>query len=1304
MDAAYQYKAFISYRHTAHDKAIAEKLQKKLESYKPPKGLDQKEKWKIFRDETELSSNSSLSDKIKDALRHSEFLIVICSETTKDSKWCREELEFFKSLHNGSTAQIIPLVTSGNPEEVFPPALLTTTVLDEDTGEYFERDVEPLAANVSAPTLKGSLSALNTEFLRVAAPMLYCGYDNLFLRDRRRRRRRIVTAGAAVTVAVILFTLYTLTMLMKISSQNADLEKKNNELDLSNSNLKVAYSNLDTANTKLTKINSDLDTANSKLIKSNSDLDNANSELLITNAALDNSNAELSQKKKDLENVNGELKTINSELDNSNAELQKTNTALDNSNAELLKSNTALDKSNAELQKVNTALDASNTQLQQSNEALDKSNIELQDTNEALAAAKQKAEDREKEAVSAKEIAEVRRQEAEEAMRKAIAAEEAARIAEQQARDAEEEAIEARDAEEEQRKKAEAAKKEAETARDDAEKARDDAENARLETEKKNRALMKANAEISASNADATFSYNYDRIGALKEAVSTPLYQESDSDILPATTRFLNKALYSMAVNRNPRLTLTLEAQSYIKDFRFSPEGNYIVACGVSGFVNVFDVKTGKMIYNTNETTLSGAYPIDERHVIIITSNTVSSIDFLTGEVTWSHTMKEISRINISSIRNSVLSDDRSKVALFNNDGFYAFLNTQTGETIYTYHSSSFMSGFYDNAQKDFSDGVHFSVACYQGIESEGNKYLICIDLSKERYSQIKLGDVHVDTTRNIGSNSVAVAYHTQDENNVKSELRIYNRLSSKLLKTCTLCDTALNDMEAVSSLKTEGNGAITEYVAIIGTRSNDNRSCVFFVDISNGDVITYYSDARVTQVKDPGKMDGTAEIYTEKGVVYQYNILTDEGNLSNSTFDSSLAHADGSVKLIWADSELVAALGSNKTRIVIYRLEHKLDHQVIFKDKESICQVLENDDYIVAVSSDEAYVYSKEEKSTSSIPLGFTFDDTDTAAIYQSRLILVKKSCNKLTAIALDDSGNDDIVISLGEKESTATYALFVSENEETLVAVTPSQIVRINDLETPDFFSPKYPMIRENNIRWFHKLSPDGKYMATKYIYMDNNSAGIYHEEWWSLNFETGEQSRINQEDEPVVVAKEAFITFSSDSALVAFPMSDRIVITRTDDGSVINEFPLSEEIVSAMTFTSDNEKLLVLYESGYLTEYALYSQEKPRSVTVPFDVFRRKENSNAYVDVTMQMNAVSNEILIYNKEYACFIDLSTLEVTAETFDKTIKIFSYTENSQTFIMLDDSKQLILTPHHSKEQLFETANQMVYSNAESNE
>ena len=94
MSRSYIYDAFISYRHTTLDKAVAERLQRLLEGYVPPKSMDNSrkfEKWRIFRDETELPTSSDLGGDIKTALENSKYLIVVCSNTKgiRDGVWRR---------------------------------------------------------------------------------------------------------------------------------------------------------------------------------------------------------------------------------------------------------------------------------------------------------------------------------------------------------------------------------------------------------------------------------------------------------------------------------------------------------------------------------------------------------------------------------------------------------------------------------------------------------------------------------------------------------------------------------------------------------------------------------------------------------------------------------------------------------------------------------------------------------------------------------------------------------------------------------------------------------------------------------------------------------------------------------------------------------------------------------------------------------------------------------------------------------------------------------------------------------------
>ncbi len=349
----YSYKAFISYRHTELDKKIAQKLQKMLETYKAPKGMrNSKEKWKVFRDETELPSSSDLSEDIKSALANSEYLIVICSKDTAKSRWCLEEITQFKKLHNGTTENIITLLAEGEPDEVFPKELCTTIetrVLPDGSVVREEKWVEPLAANIVSGTQKQTLKKLNNEFLRIVAPLLGCGYDDLFNRNHRRKVRKITFAVVAAFLLMSLFMIYSSIMLMQISEQRNELQAKNEELRLRTEELNTSNSNLESTNKELDKTNKELDETNTKLEDTNTQLDSANISLTETNNKLDSANLALTKSNTDLDSANNALQQTNSKLQQTNTQLDQSNEQLQKANGDLDSANTALTKSNADL-------------------------------------------------------------------------------------------------------------------------------------------------------------------------------------------------------------------------------------------------------------------------------------------------------------------------------------------------------------------------------------------------------------------------------------------------------------------------------------------------------------------------------------------------------------------------------------------------------------------------------------------------------------------------------------------------------------------------------------------------------------------------------------------------------------------------------------------------------------------------------------------------------------------------------------------------------------------------------------------
>lgn len=209
-----KYDAFISYRHAELDLHIAKKLHKGLETYKVPRTAAQKSGKKnikrVFRDQEELPIGSDLGDNIETALTESEFLIVVCSPRTPESYWVRKEIETFIKLHDRE--HVLAVLIEGEPDQSFPAELLT-----DDEGN----PVEPLAADVRGGSRREINRKLKTEIVRLAAPLLGCSYDDLRQRHRERKMKRAAAVLAAVTVAAVLFGIY--------SAYNAAMIRQNYE-------------------------------------------------------------------------------------------------------------------------------------------------------------------------------------------------------------------------------------------------------------------------------------------------------------------------------------------------------------------------------------------------------------------------------------------------------------------------------------------------------------------------------------------------------------------------------------------------------------------------------------------------------------------------------------------------------------------------------------------------------------------------------------------------------------------------------------------------------------------------------------------------------------------------------------------------------------------------------------------------------------------------------------------------------------------------------------------------------------------
>lgn len=206
-DTTQRYAAFISYAHA--DEVMAARLHKALETYPVPKHLRRagRATKPVFRDVAELTAAHSLSEKIREAVKSSRVLIVLCSPAAKASHWVNEEIRLFRDLHGD--AAVLSAIIDGTPEMAFPDALT-------------EGGREPLAA-----ALGTDKSGFKLGVTQLAAGMLGTGLDDLVRRESKRRNRLM---GTGLAASLALSGIMGFTTLQAVEARNeAELERSESE-------------------------------------------------------------------------------------------------------------------------------------------------------------------------------------------------------------------------------------------------------------------------------------------------------------------------------------------------------------------------------------------------------------------------------------------------------------------------------------------------------------------------------------------------------------------------------------------------------------------------------------------------------------------------------------------------------------------------------------------------------------------------------------------------------------------------------------------------------------------------------------------------------------------------------------------------------------------------------------------------------------------------------------------------------------------------------------------------------------------
>ena len=225
------YDAFISYRHGSLDQKIAERLHKRLENYTLPKTLAKKigrsKLNRVFRDNAELSVSAELSEVIDQALRNSDYLIVICSPRLPESEWCMKEIETFIELRDRK--HILLVLIDGEPENSFPEIMCYEDVvgMDETGKEVITRKKrEPLAADCRANTPVELHNALNSTVLKLCAAIFGLNYDDLKQRHHEEQIRRRFLAISAIIVILLLIIIQSAYFMVRLGRQNLIIQDR----------------------------------------------------------------------------------------------------------------------------------------------------------------------------------------------------------------------------------------------------------------------------------------------------------------------------------------------------------------------------------------------------------------------------------------------------------------------------------------------------------------------------------------------------------------------------------------------------------------------------------------------------------------------------------------------------------------------------------------------------------------------------------------------------------------------------------------------------------------------------------------------------------------------------------------------------------------------------------------------------------------------------------------------------------------------------------------------------------------------
>ena len=197
---AFLYDVFISY--SRKDRNFAARLEKSLEAYKPPKGLNLPQRnLAVFRDEQDFTG-VEYHTSLEKHLKSSRKMIVLCSPGARPSKFVNDEIHRF-AAERGSE-NIIPVLISGIPNNEAKPEQEDEKAFPQALCELMEM---PLATNyVGFDAKRNNLNrgVFYGAWYTILADLYDVSRNEIEERDKKRKARKRNVAVAMVSAVFLI--------------------------------------------------------------------------------------------------------------------------------------------------------------------------------------------------------------------------------------------------------------------------------------------------------------------------------------------------------------------------------------------------------------------------------------------------------------------------------------------------------------------------------------------------------------------------------------------------------------------------------------------------------------------------------------------------------------------------------------------------------------------------------------------------------------------------------------------------------------------------------------------------------------------------------------------------------------------------------------------------------------------------------------------------------------------------------------------------------------------------------------------